>query len=347
VIAAPILNRQSEVIGALYCERRQGSGSAIIGPITRLEAMLVELLAGGIAAGLARVEQEQAALRARVQFEQFFTKELSLQLAAHPDLLEGRDCEVTILFCDIRGFSRISERLGPTGTVKWIGDVMGALSDCVLSSGGVVVDYIGDELMAMWGAPVAQPDHAQRACRAALSMLDLLPRLNERWQPILQEPMGLGVGINTGKARVGNVGTPQKFKYGALGNTINLASRVQGATKYLKARLLITQATREQLDEGFITRRLCQVRVVNIKEPVALYELVAPGHPGLPDMKVSYERALDEFERKNFRATARMLGPLVDEHVNDGPSLVLLSRAVNALVQDGGSFDPVWELPGN
>src|SRR5207244_2257158 len=122
--------------------------------------------------------------------------------------------------------------------------------------------------------------------------------------------------------------------------------RVQGATKYLKAKLLITQATCEQLDAGFTTRRLCQVRVVNIKEPVALYELVVRGHPGVPDLKAGYEEALGEFEKKNFRATARMLGPLVSEHVNDGPSLVLLARAVNALVADASAFDPVWELPG-
>jgi adenylate cyclase len=346
VIAAPILNRQAEVIGVLYGERRQESNTGAAGPITRLEAMLMELLAGGIAAGLARVEQEQAALRARVQFEQFFTKELSLQLAAQPDLLEGRDSEVTILFCDIRGFSRISERLGPTGTVKWIADIMGALSDCVLNTGGVVVDYIGDELMAMWGAPVPQPDHAQRACRAALDMIDLLPKLNVRWQPTLQEAMGLGVGINTGTARVGNVGTARKFKYGPLGNTVNLASRVQGATKYLKTRLLITQATQALLDASFLTRRLCRVRVVNIQEPVDLYELVVPGQHGLPDLKVEYEKALAEFEKKHFRSAARILGPLVAEHLNDGPSLVLMSRAVNALVLDSSDFDPVWELPG-
>jgi adenylate cyclase len=346
VIAAPILDRQGEVIGALYGERRQESSSGACGPITRLEAMLMELLAGGIAAGLARVEQEQAALRARVQFEQFFTKELSIQLAAQPDLLEGRDSEVTILFCDIRGFSRISERLGPTGTVKWIADIMGALSDCVLNIGGVVVDYIGDELMAMWGAPVPQPDHAQRACRAALDMIGLLPRLNERWLPILQEPMGLGVGLNTGTARVGNVGTARKFKYGPLGNTVNLASRVQGATKYLKSRLLITEATQAKLDADFVTRRLCRVRVVNIEKPVDLYELVVPGQAGLPDLKVEYEKALGEFEHRNFRIAARMLGPLVAEHINDGPALVLMSRTVNALVDESSDFDPVWELPG-
>jgi adenylate cyclase len=125
-VAAPILDRHGAVIGALYGDRREG-GPASPGPITELEAMLVEVLARGVAAGLARLEQEQAALAARVQFEQFFTPELSRQLSLQPDLLKGRDAEVTVLFCDIRGFSRISERLGPAGTVEWVGDVMAAL----------------------------------------------------------------------------------------------------------------------------------------------------------------------------------------------------------------------------
>src|SRR5262249_62250539 len=114
---------------------------------------------------------------------------------------------------------------------------------------------------------------------------------------------------------------------------------------YLKARLLITQATRNKLDAGFSTRRLCRVRVVNIQAPVVLYELVAPGQVGPPDLKAGYEKALDEFEKQNFRVAARLLGPLV-EHGTDGPSLVLMSRTVNALVAESNDFDPVWELPG-
>src|SRR5438132_11366649 len=301
VVAAPILRRDGTVIGALYGERRRESGFLNDKPITELEAMLVELLAGGVAAGLARLQQEKAALAARVQFEQFFTPELSRQLEARPDLLKGRDTEVTLLCCHIRGFSRISERLGPAGTIEWLGAAMGALSDCVRAHAGVLMDYIGDELIAMWGAPESQPDHAQLACRAALDMLVALPKMNERWQPVLGEPMDLGIGINTGIAQVGNTGTHHKFKYGALGNTVNLASRVQGATKHLKTRLLITGATQARLDAGFEARRLGRVRVVNIHEPVDLYELPPPGHPCWAEAKREYEAGLAEFEQGKFQ----------------------------------------------
>jgi len=346
VVAAPILNRNGSVIEALYGDRRQGSGPTSAGPITDLEAMLVELLARGVAAGLARLEQEQAAAAERVRFEQFFTPALARQLARNPDLLRARDTEVTVLFCDIRGFSRISERLGSARTLEWIGDVLGALSECVLAEGGVLVDYIGDELMAMWGAPEAQPDHARRACRTARAMLAVLPRLNDRWQATLGEPLALGIGVNSGPAQVGNTGSQYKFKYGALGNTVNLASRVQGATKYFKCKLLITGSTQEKLDGSFARRRLCQVRVVNIAEPVTLYELVPPDQAGWPEARVEYEKALEEFENKNFSRAARILGNWRAQQPDDAPALVLLYRAVQCMVEEPTPFDPVWVLAG-
>ena len=344
VVAAPILNRQGEVIGALYGERGQG-GCSPSTRIMKIDAMLMELLASGVAAGLARIEQEKAALAARVQFEQFFTPALAQELAVRPDLLKGRDLEVTMLFCDIRGFSRISDRLGPSGTVAWISDVMAVLSDCVDAHQGVLVDYIGDELIAMWGAPEEEPRQAQLACRAALDMLNKLAALNARWKDTLGEEMSLGIGINTGLARVGNTGSPRKFKYGALGPTVNLASRVEGATKYLKTKLLITATTEAQLNSCFPTRRLCKVEVVNIADPVDLYELVPPGQPGWSELQQSYERGLTAFEAREFRTAARILGNVVTEHPDDGPSLALLARAVNCLVEPS-HFDPVWKLPG-
>ena len=138
VVAAPILNRQGDVIGALYGDRSfLSQANRQRGEITEVQAMLIELLAGGIAAGLERLKHEQAAVAARVQFEQFFTPDLAKQLEQNPDLLKGRESEVTLLFCDIRGFSRVSEKLGPAKTVEWINDVMGVLSDSVLAHQGV------------------------------------------------------------------------------------------------------------------------------------------------------------------------------------------------------------------
>ena len=342
VVAAPILNRQGEVIGILYGDRRDGSAPSRE-PVSRLEALLVKLLASGLAAGLARVEMEKAALTAQVRFEQFFTPELSRQLTSQPDLLQARDVEVTVLFCDIRGFSRISEHLGAARTLEWLGQVLDVLSACVQAHGGVLVDYIGDELMAMWGAPQPQkqPDHACLACRAALAMLAELPALNERWQGRLGEPLALGIGINSGLTQVGNTGTSRKFKYGPLGPMVNLASRVQGITKYFKAPLLLTESTCRRLEGDFPARRLGKVRVVNIAETFDLYEAPPPGQPDWPALKERYEQALSEFEGREFRRATRILGNLLAEHPNDGPALVLLSRSVSALVDGPAEAHPV------
>ena len=340
-VASPIFGLTDDVIGVLYGVRTT-QGLVARGPITPLEAQLVQLLAGSIGATLAR----STASESQATFEQFFTRELSEQLALRPNLLDGHDADVSILFCDIRGFSRISERLGPAGTMDWIGDVMGELSDCVLAHSGVLVDYIGDELIAMWGAPVGQPDHATLSARAAVDMLATVPRINERWAATLGETMDLGIGINSGVARVGNTGSRHKFKYGPLGNTVNLASRVQGATKYVRSRILVTDATRSQMGAGFASRRVCQVRVVNIAEPVVLHELGRTDDAGWDELQQAYEGALSAFENRNFHQAAHLLGGLLQTRPDDGPSLLLLSRVANCLVSADGDFNPCWDLPG-
>jgi adenylate cyclase len=145
---------------------------------------------------------------------------------------------------------------------------------------------------------------------------------------------------------VGEVGTEHKFKYGPRGHTVNLASRVQGATKYLRVPALVTGATRAVLGDGFAVRRLTAARVVNIAAPVDLVELVADPSPDWEALRAGYEAALTAYEAGDCRGAARRLGNLLAEHPEDGPSLLLLARAVNALVATAPPYDPVWELPG-
>ncbi|HEY3963584.1 MAG TPA: adenylate/guanylate cyclase domain-containing protein [Planctomycetaceae bacterium] len=348
VVAAPILSSKGDVGGILYGERILGYSAARrqITEMTQLHALLLELVACAVASGLARLQGEDAARRLRLQFEQFFTPTLARHLESHPDMLNGRDADVSVLFADIRGFSRIAEKIGAARTFDWINDVMGTLSECVLKHNGVLVDYIGDELMAMWGAPEQQPDHARLACQAAIEMIEQIPLLNERWAAILEEPFDLGIGISSGPVRAGNMGSHRKFKYGPLGTTVNLASRVQGATKYFKSRLIVTGPTAEALGEDFMMRRLANVRVVNIEQPVSLYELPCGDFPNAPKISEDYETALDSFERGNFLGAAQMLTTLLATDGADGPSVILLSRAVDAMLAGADPDHPVWQLPG-
>lgn len=291
---------------------------------------------------------EKKRLREKV-FEQHFTPELARELARNPDpmKMQARQAEVSVLFCDIRRFSSISERLGPSHTIGWLSGVMGEFSSIVIEHGGVLVDYTGDELMALWGAPNEQPDHAELACRAALDILRSLEELNEKWRPLVEADTCVGIGVNTGEALVGNVGTHRKFKYGPLGTVVNLASRVQGATKFLKTSLLVSGMTAEQLPDTIRTRRLCQVRVQNIQAPVHLHELKPPGaRDDWADLAAQYERSLSEFEQGNFRRASSILSDVLLEEPHDGPSLQLMARIVEAMLSEGKDFSPVWTLPG-
>lgn len=347
VVAAPILDRRGEVIAVLYGDSWGGRDGAAAPRVSKMEASLVELLAGVVAAGLARLEQERAALALQVRYEQFLPPEVVRLVMEQPELLEeGRDAEVTVLFCDIRGFTRVSARLGPARTFAWVRAVMDALSECVLAHRGTVVNHVGDELVAMWGAPEERPDHAELACRAALAMHAALGPLNERWRRELGEATALGIGLNTGTARVGRTGSQRCLAYGPLGNMVNLASRLQGATRHLKVSPLITAATRERLGPEFACRQLGRVRVVNIAEPVELHELTGAGRPGWEALRDGYEEALARFSAGHFREAVSVLGRLLPQHPDDAPLLLLLGRAVEALAEDSSATDSVWELPG-
>jgi adenylate cyclase len=326
LVAAPILNRKAEVIGALYGDRRRRVGGAIDLQITEVEAILVELLSTSVAAGFARLEHEKAAVEARVLFEQFFTPELSRQLEAQPDLLLGKDTDVTLLFCDIRRFSEVSEQLGARLTIDWIQDVMETLSSCVAAHHGVLVDTLGDRLIGMWGAPVERKDHAELACRAAIAMVEQLPAVNRRWLNALDRPVDLGIGINTGIARVGNIGSTSKFKYGPLGTTVRVASRVEQATRALMVKILVTDTTVERLPDDLATRRLFRLDNANGEQPIHLFELAADTPADWPDMKRRYESALDAYDRGDLPTATRLLAKLLSDHPSDRASLRLLTQ---------------------
>ncbi len=344
MVAAPILNDAGEVVGAVYGDRRVGGG-LIRSPIDKFDAMMVEIMACGVAGGWARLEQEQAALTRRIQLERFVTKEVAQQLEDEPDALLGRDADVTVLFCDIVGFSRISEQLSPAKTFQWINAVMEILSECVSATKGTLVDYIGDELIAMWGAPLPIADHASAAAESAIQMLESLQKLNEKHPLPGGELTQIGIGLNSGKVRVGNTGSIKKLKYGPLGSEVNIASRVQGATRFLRAPALITGATARQLEGKFCTRRLCSVRLKNIENPVELFELVANPGPGWSQLAKDYEIALTAWEEHKLQTTIGTLSQVVAREIYDGPTMVLLSRAVDAWSRDQHQYDPVWTLP--
>jgi adenylate cyclase len=341
VVASPLLDESEKVIGIVYGCRHLESSQGRVG-IKPLEAQMVQLLAGAVSAGLTRLQKEAEAARARVQLEQFFSRELVQELERHPDLLEGRERLVTCLFADLRGFSRISELLGARGIYDLLHDVMDRLTDQIMEHSGVVIDYHGDGLAAMWNAPTDSAEHARNACLAAKSMQAVMPQVSKMWEATLGFPLSIGVGLNTGTAQVGNAGSSRRLKYGPLGPTVNLTSRVEGATKQLGVPVLITDSTKNALRSELATRRLCQIRVVGIVEPVTVCELVV-GEPTATwlELQERYEQALSHFESQQFDRAQSILDDLLTrgEFRNDTPCH-LLRRAIDTARENAG---PDWQ----
>jgi adenylate cyclase len=184
------------------------------------------------------------------------------------------------------------------------------------------------------------------ACLAARQMAQALEAINVRWQEELGGPVRLGIGLNSGTARVGNTGSPQKFKYGPLGDVVNVASRVQGATKYLGADCLITGETLAELPAGLATRRLARVRVVNIEHAIDLYEIVAAAPPDWQERCALYRDALEALERDDLDKAALAARRLAAEFPHDAAGDALCRRIL-AASQSGEARDTnVWQLPG-
>ncbi len=177
-------------------------------------------------------------------------------------------------------------------------------------------------------------------------MIESLAAVSARWEGRLGEPIGLGIGVNTGIARVGNTGSQRKFQYGPLGTTVNIASRAQGACKYFKSSLLITKETRDRLAQDFPVRRLGKARAVNLSDPIELYELWPPGEPHCDEVCSAYEEALMAFESGEFQKSALSLRRLLDSHPEDGPANALLARATAYIVVEPENFDSAFRLPG-
>jgi adenylate cyclase len=338
-IAAPILNTRGQVIGALYGQRRARS---VEDQLRTEDALLFDLLARIIAAGLASLEI--GTLRNR--FEQFFSPALAHRLLDDPELLESKDADVTVMFCDIRGFSRISAKLPPKTLTAWAGACLDLIASQVLEHRGVIVDYIGDEVLALWGAPEPQTDHAEQACRAATAIQQALSEFNSAWRERIQDTTAVGIGIHSGPAQVGNTGSQQRFKYGPLGHTVNLASRVQGVTKQLQTPILITRDTQGQLRGDWLLRRIGLVQAVNIPDSTELFQLTRreDSPPGWREAVASYEQGLSLFEAGQFGVALERLLGILQRYPHDGPTLALIERAVGQIRNPSPEFNSVWKL---
>ncbi len=220
------------------------------------------------------LRERKERLQIKSMLDSYVSPEVVNILLKNPEKLNlgGEDRDVTIMFSDIRGFTSLSEGMSPQELVSLINVYLSRMTDIIMENRGTVDKYIGDAIMAFWGAPLDDPEHPYRACKAALEMLEALKKINETLPE--NRRIDIGIGINTGLATIGNMGSTRKKNYTAMGDTVNLASRLEGVNKVFHTRVIISEYTYERVKDRFLCRQLDVIRVKGKTVPVKIYELI-------------------------------------------------------------------------
>ncbi len=275
--------------------------------------------------------QEKSFLRNA--FSHYLSADVISELIEDPEklVLGGQKKYITAMFTDVRGFSTISEKMDPTDLVKLLNAYLTEMSDIILEEKGTIDKYEGDAIICFFGAPVGFHDHALRACRSAVQMKRAERLLNERFraQSLSPSPLATRIGINTGDMVVGNMGTDKKMDYTIMGNSVNLASRLEGVNKQYGTWVLVSEATRGDAGDRFAFRRLDRVRVVGINEPVRLYELIDEKAETSPEMLQAveiFQRGLERFEEKDWALAQKHFQEVQRMVPDDGPTAIYLKR---------------------
>jgi adenylate cyclase len=248
--------------------------------------------------------------------------------------LGGEKCVLSILFSDIRDFTSISESLSPDRLVKLLNDYLTEMTDTIMSNKGLLDKYIGDAIMAVYGAPLHYPEHAELACRSALLMKDRLEKLNRAWSGQGAPPLAMGIGINTGEVVAGNMGSHQRFDYTVMGDNVNLASRLEGLTKNYGVSILISAATQAEVAETFWTRTIDLVRVKGKTDAVEIFELQAEITESQPlEYMPEYLEMVEAYRQGRFFEALDMAEGLATEHPEDKVCAVYRDR-LQALAAD-------------
>ena len=222
------------------------------------------------------VTEEREKKKIRGAFQYYLTASVINEMLKDPSKLKlgGDKKDLSVLFSDIRGFTTVSEKLSPEELVHLLNEYLTAMTDIVFEYEGLLDKYMGDAIMAVYGAPLDQPDHALRACRTALKMRVVLERLQKKWTEEGRPVLNIGVGINSGDMVVGNMGSEMRFDYTVMGDSVNLGSRLEGINKEYGTGIVISEFTYERVKDTLLCRELDWVRVKGKKLPVKIYELL-------------------------------------------------------------------------
>ncbi len=283
-------------------------------------------------------------------FGQYLSPDVVDALVKDPSKMSlgGESREMTAFFSDVASFSTISEKLTPSELVALLNEYLTAMCDIIAEHGGTIDKFEGDAIIAFWGAPLEQPDHAVRACYSIIDQQKFLvpfrqEQIDKGWLPV---EFRVRMGVNTGPMIVGNMGSQQRMDYTMMGDSVNLAARLEGANKFYKNYSMISESTYEQAKDHIDTRELDRIRVVGKKEPVTVYDVIErKGETSGPmaDVVPIYLQGLQKYKEMDFVGAQQLFRKALTILEKDGPSLTYVDRCQHFIDNPpAADWDGVW-----
>ncbi len=266
------------------------------------------------------------------------------RIVENPDLIKlgGDERVITSMFTDIASFTSISEKLDPSTLVSFLNEYLGKMNDILFEFGATLDKYEGDAIIAFFNAPLDVPNHEIAAASAAIRMKEAEKEISAKWNERCGREICTRIGINTGPAVVGNMGSEGRVDYTAIGDTINLASRLEGTNKFYGTTIMASESTAAALDDSIVKRPVDRVRVKGKNDPILIYEIVGFAtelDSAQIDSRITpYLEAFKKFEQRDFSKAKSILQDILTRHSDDFTSVELLKRC------ERGISDPNWDL---
>jgi adenylate cyclase len=293
--------------------------------------------------------EEKEKRRVRTAFGQYLSPEVVRRLLVNPQLVEPRKTEITVMFSDIRGFTTISEKLDAQELAIFLNQYLSDMTKMVFDRRGTLDKYIGDAVMAFWGAPIEDQEHAVMACQTALAMMARVHELQKEWKAAGKPALDIGIGLNTGVASVGNMGSSLRYGYTALGDSVNLSSRLEGLNKDYGTHILANETTVEAAKEaGLVFRELDLIRVKGKNQPVKIYELICSAASLTPESEMQlgcFENARKLYQERRWMEAQSAFQSIIDRWPEDGPARAYWKRCQEYLFDEPpANWDGVFTM---
>ncbi|MCC6599883.1 MAG: adenylate/guanylate cyclase domain-containing protein [Crocinitomicaceae bacterium] len=296
---------------------------SLVFPIVTL--MLLTFLSYIIASLYSYFVSEKKSRRLKNAFSSYVSPAIVNQIIRNASALNlgGEKKHLTVLFSDIRGFTSFSEQLDPQELVAVLNDYLSQMSEVIFKHNGTIDKFIGDAIMAFFGAPVSLKNHADNACHVALDMMVCLKKVNAHLMERGQPPLAIGIGLNSGDMTVGNIGSRRRFDYTVIGDAVNIGSRLEGMTKFFGVGIIVSETTKKESSPGeFLFRELGSVKVKGKEKPVDIFQLVAVNGnaPDTENLIRSWTTAFDALQRKDLKQASAIFKEYLEQWPGDIPA---------------------------